>query len=522
MPTRTIVDKTGTLGNPGMPATGDPLPDAQNPLPATSPVRAADASQLLEYVASRGLVWVQNYLASLPRNIDDVTRDFGDDLYEQMLYDPQTSSQLNLVRRAAIDGGISVRPAEDKKDHRTFRPGILSRGPRQSSDTAWEISDSLRRCFDSLEGEQHFEEICFEMLGGLAFGNKIAEKTYRLQKGGADDGRLLLAALKPKPRRSTAFVVDAYNNVRGLLALIPGQGYPVLVQLPLVAQNGDEVVNNLLPREKFAVLHHDIRDGDPRGNSLLRAAYNAWWLKQQTWGEYLKYLTQFASPIPWAIAGPDALPQQATDPAGNPLFDTGGSPVMLSPTQQALQAIVQIRNGSGVALPNGASFGVVDMQGEGAVFLSAIDLYDRQIAKAITGQTLATDEGKHQARAASETHENTLGYSFTAAKRSLLSMLRRDIAYWHIVLNWGADYLPLMPQISLGDTEGQDVAGNLTALSHAGYSIDPSQFEGIDQDIGLPDRDPKWLEKKEQAAQEMAQATSPQDAPVDKGQAPTS
>jgi hypothetical protein len=181
------------------------------------------------------------------------------------------------------------------------------------------------------QGRQRpFLDVLYEMLDALAFGNKIAEQIYDLDRD--DDGkpRLFIKALKIKPRVSTAFVVDAYQNVLGVLALLPGRGYPVVTGSVI----GDpSKIPNLLPREKFAIFPWNAHDGDPRGTSLLRAVYNPWWLKIQVWGEYAKYLAQFAGPSLIGYTAPGQVAVPPMDALGNPI---PGAP-LITPEQAMLK-----------------------------------------------------------------------------------------------------------------------------------------------------------------------------------------
>jgi hypothetical protein len=104
---------------------------------------------------------------------------------------------------------------------------------------------------------------------------------------------LQLRALKVKPIRSVAFVTDAYLNVLGLVGAKPGQTVPAV---------SDLAPAEIIPREKFCILSWRPKDGDPRGTSVLRPAYDPWWRKRQTIPEYLKYLAQFAGPSLWATS----------------------------------------------------------------------------------------------------------------------------------------------------------------------------------------------------------------------------
>ena len=176
------------------------------------------------------------------------------------------------------------------------------------AELAGQICDFCTTCLDNLTPS--FLDVLYDLLDALALGNRVAEQVYALDVD--DDGRqrLALKSLKVKPRETVSFVVDPFLNVIGLqAATIPGTGYPVVTGSVV----GDpSQLPNLLPREKFAVLSWNTVNGDPRGTSLLRCVYNSWYLKMQTWGEFAKYLAQFAGPSLIGTTAPGSVSVPAT------------------------------------------------------------------------------------------------------------------------------------------------------------------------------------------------------------------
>ena len=110
-------------------------------------------------------------------------------------------------------------------------------------------------------------------------------------------------------------------------------------------------------------------------------------MKQQIWSVYLKYLTQFAGPSLVGYTAPEAQAMPASDSYGNPILDGNGNPVIVSPEQTMLDALQAFASGTAAVFPCGAQVTPINMSGDGSAFLQAIDLFDRQIAKAILGQT---------------------------------------------------------------------------------------------------------------------------------------
>lgn len=421
-----------------------------------------------QYVAGSGLAWYANYAKSLPWAFDDLTADFGDDYYERMLYDAVVSACITIYKASVLEEGIALSPAVSDKDADGYDQSKL-------------ILNYCNRVLDDLDPS--LDDTLWGMLDACAYGNKVAELCWDDDRTFGGLTHLKLTGIKVKPRRSTAFVVDTYLNVLGLVARIPGIGVPVQTGTILALADPGQM-ENLLPRAKFAVLTFRPKDNDPRGTSILRPANTAWYNKMQTWPEYLKYLAQFASPglIGFTPEGAEAL----ADPL-NP------DAPLVYPEQLMVNTMTQWRNGAALAFAGGSAVTVVQSQGEGRAFLAAFDAYDQQISKAILTQTLATGEGQHQARAAASVHQDVLTTLIRQGRRAVVRMLRRDVLRQMIRFNFGEQAaLALTPNVSLGNVEQQDfgtTANAIAALAKASY-LDASQFPKVDEMLGLPVRDP--------------------------------
>jgi hypothetical protein len=74
-----------------------------------------------EYVAGGALGWYGPYVRSLPWTIDDVTRDFGDDLYERMLYDAQVAACVQVLKASVLESGMVLTSRSRKKSSQRSR-----------------------------------------------------------------------------------------------------------------------------------------------------------------------------------------------------------------------------------------------------------------------------------------------------------------------------------------------------------------------------------------------------------------
>jgi hypothetical protein len=447
------------------------------------PIKISDVRAQREFVAGGGSGWWAAPARSLPHPFDDLTTDFGNDIYVEMMRDAQVAAAILVLKASILEDGVMLAPAvEDQSDSRYKR--------------AVKIRDIAVRMLKRLD--QPFDDVLWNMLDGLYLGNKVAEQVFEWQTVGNEE-LLQLKALKPKPRQLVSFVVDPYMNLIGLIAARPGQAAP-----PVLVDGSPVSADIILPPDKFCIFTHRPEDGDPRGTSALRPAYEAWWKKRQLGPEYLHYLSQFASPSVWATPpeGIERVPEM--DPLGN-LTDEDGAVLdpddptqvaeaiePLSPQEELLALLLEWRNGYALAVAPGTQVHTVEMIGDGSSFLNAFQLYDSQITKAILTQSLATEEGQHQSRSAASVHQDVLDTLVRQGKQSLTRMIYYQILIPWVQRNWGDKAAEeLVPVPSLGTTERQDLPALMTAcaaLMRAAYFA-PSQLPAVDELLNLPVRD---------------------------------
>jgi hypothetical protein len=512
---------------PGAPATAPPPADRTR-----TPSRPG-ASGLHEFVAGSPNYKLGLYAEALPWYIDDVTRDFGDDVYERMGNDAQCHSCVEILKLDVLGEGYSLQPAvekpqhqppvpeaeqpskEEKKRRKLLGPPPEERRKQEEYELASEVKEFCEDNLDALQftNGQPFEMFLYEMMDGLPLGSKLAEKVFRDDDRGAADypllrektnGRaLLLDRLKPKPRRCVRYVVNSYMDLIGVMAVIPGRIDPPYSG-PFV---GDPAkLKNVLPREKFVHFCWNPKDNDPRGHSVYRPAYDPWWNKTAAKPEFAKYLAQFGAPSLFGTTPEDAEAAPPTDELGNLLPDLDPSdPRYLSPERKLLKCLQMLRNGYAAVAPAGTNLQVIQAGAGGSAFLQAFDWYDKQIAKAILGQTLATEEGEHQARAAAETHKDVLDIVLRHVRRAVATMIRNDILFHLVKYNYGeAVAQKYTPRVTVGTTPQEDFAQDSQAVvgllgAAGGQFIKESQYWYFYEKLGIPPPPPE--EKKEKPPQ---------------------
>jgi phage gp29-like protein len=403
-----------------------------------------------EYVVGASPAWALTGLRSLVWAFDDLTQEFGDDLYQTMLLDPVARAVVNTIIASVIEEGMTLSPAvaDPATDGYAKAQEIVAFCTSVLNDLATPLDDVL-----------------WDMAGAIALGSRVAELVWA-----RSGGLLVLQAVKVKPRRATAFVVDSYLNVRGLVGVQAGSG-----ALAGTVLN----TNDVLPREKFFVYSFRSVNGDPRGTSVLRPAYTPWQLKRNLYPEFFKYLAQFGSPSLWASAAegaPDLLIDGET----------------LTAVQALQQALLAYQNGSVLAVPYDTLIHVLEANvGGDNAFHNAFTHCDAQISMAVLHETLATLEAQHQARASSQVHQDTQQTIIRQIKRGLAGAFRRDVLRPLVAYNYGEQTAAdLTPATSLGSVEQNDLASMMSAvaqLARASY-LDVSQLPGVDAMLNLPPR----------------------------------
>lgn len=446
-------------------AVASPTPDN---LRIITPVVAKEYELRREFVAGGNWSWLGNAVRALSPVIDEVASDFGDDIYERMMFDPQVAAVISILKASILETGPTIVPAISDPDDKDY-------------DKSKEIAAQVERMLSDLE--QPFDDVLWDLLDSVALGNKVAEATYEMGSSIKGTQMLLLRKLKTKPRSSTLFAVDAYTNLIGLLARRSATGVATpgtIFDVQRSEYDGVDSPFRIIPPSKFVISTFRPRDNDPRGTSILRAAYSPWWRKQQIVPEYIRYIAQFAGP---SIIG--FTPEDAQD-----VIDPDNEEATVTPQQVMLAALQELRNGTAAVFPYGAQTKEIVMNGDGAAFLRGIAQCDQQITKAVLTQELATEEGRHMARAAAEVHQDVLDTLVRQGKISASKMIRNQIFRVWVEMNYGNEAVYLAPYADLGATEERDQPAmwqSVAALVAGGYfSLD--QLQALDKKLGLPIR----------------------------------
>jgi hypothetical protein len=411
-----------------------------------------------EYVSgSRGIIRAKSKQA-LSQSIDSLTRQFGWQVYDAMLCDPIVSGAFDILRLGILGSEMQMSPTHKKAtpDAEDTPETIRSK----------EIADFDTRLIASFDRD--WTAFLWEALEALAYGNKLAEKVYRLEDCGEDKGRLVFETIKFKPRWTWLFVTDGRFNVLGIMAW-----------------TADETGVTVLPRDKFAIFTCQSRDGDPRGTSVLRAAYESWNEKVLLWPDYQKFRTRFGNPKPIGTTAEGERARPPLDANGKSIAGT----IPVSPQEYLVELLAEWSNDAVIAVPHGTEIDLCEPKGDGKLYREAVDLFNREIVHAILKNARTTLEAEHGSKADSESAQDVTGMAIRLYRRFLSDFVRREIIMPANELNFGKeDARKYTPHPTFADIEHQDfeaTAGAFAKLKTAGL-IPDELIPTVLEKLGLP------------------------------------
>lgn len=445
-----------------------------------------------------------NTLSGTP---DDLMREFGYQIYDQMSKDPKVHKCIKILKVDSLGDGVDLLPSVSDSD--------------PNYDTAKKIADF---CTYAIKGlRKPLKDTLNQMLDALVYGHKIAEIVYKTEYVEEFGGTFLtLDSIKPKPIGLARFVVDNSLNILGIVGTnkIGQDGVSNNIEIEQVSSSNivtrgentfikleDGSENLFLNIDKFMVLTIDAEDDDPRGRSMLRAAFNFWNLKQQIIPELLRFILTCSIPLLIGFTPEDQEGQSAPlvrDSAGNIVRDSAGRPIAVNREEAMREALMQARNATTLAVRGGSKVQEVGGTGSGLPFYKSLEMCDSQIEASILLQTLATSEGRYSSRAQSQTHMDTLENLVWDIKKVLADTVTYQLLKPLIKYNFGKEYIKYLPVVSLGDTERRNFSldgATVATLYSVGY-MSEDQKRYTDQMLGLPVRDASYNPLKNITADE--------------------
>lgn len=316
------------------------------------------------------------------------------------------------------------------------------------------------------------EEALFDILDGLGKGFSVMEIEWR-----TEPGRIVPAALEYRPQR---WFEPSRVDGKTILLREATTGEP-------------------LAPHKFLVHRHPSKSGLVIRSGLARLASWAWMYKAFTLKDWAIFVQNFGQPLRVGRYGPET---SAAD------------------RQVLMEAVANIAGDCAAIIPKGMEIDFVEVKSASdgsALYEKRADWLDRQISKAVLGQTTTTDavSGGH---AVAREHRLVQEDIERADARMLSMTVTRQLAQPIIAFNFGPQ--DAYPQIRIGRPDEvplKDVVDAIHKLGPLGLRVEASQVrdrlglaepaEGEDVEI-IGGRMPAPATPPEPAAQPDLQAVT--------------
>ncbi len=298
---------------------------------------------------------------------DDLVSAKGLAVYDEMQKDAQIRSSLNTKKFAVLSDGWKLMPDGDS--------------PKQI-----EIAEFVNFCLDSMDGS--VQDMLFNALDAVAKGYSILEINYRPITSGKFAGKIGIASVKSKDPALFGFELDDFLNITGLF----------------LQRDGNKTK---LPRSKFIVYTYMPSYEMPYGQSDLRAAYKHYYCKSLITNFWNMYLEKFGMPTARGSYKRGMTKDQQND---------------------LLKALDKIQQETAIVIPEDVTIELIEAKRNGeAGYLRAIEHHNKQISKAILGQTLTSEEGsKYGSFAMAKVHMDVFKYYIQKLKRDMEETVMRD------------------------------------------------------------------------------------------------
>jgi len=240
-----------------------------------------------------------------------------------------------------------------------------------------------------------------QAMDAFSMGWSVQEMVFAQQKD-----QIWLHAIRPKDPSLFGMTMDAFGNIERLRLQLPGEA-------PLE-----------LPRNRFVIFVNRQTYGKPKGQSDLDAVHPHWIAKQAVSKAWKLHLERFASPT---VLGKyqRGLPSEEQT--------------------SVLRALQSLQDTLAIVYPS--EIEIETLGGDKAsssAFQDAIEFHNREIGRAILGQTLTTDEGRRVGSLAlGKVHLQVLLLQLSALRKILADQVMTEQVIRPLVeLNFGADVVP--------------------------------------------------------------------------------
>ena len=427
---------------------------------------------------------LQEAILILSRYQDDLNREFSDQAYEQMVRDPAVAASVDVLKSLILSEPLRLISREQDRKHPDYAE-------------AQGVTDFCTHQLKTMK--RSLQIVMWEAMDAIIYGSALVENVYDDQATDGTKPIIKLVDLKTRSRGNYGLIVDRHFNVLGAVQTEQGTyGIGSGVYTGSTKPNPEAVI----PREKFWLVTFNGRNSDPRGQSLLRPAWNPYFLKTQVFPAYLKYLVQFASPSIVGFTPEGAEDVEIVDENGIVAVDADGIAQTISAEEDMLNTLLGFQSGTVAVLKGGSRMELIQSQGQGEAFARGVELFDRQIAMAILKTHRTLLEAKHGSKADSESAADITDVFVASLRELVATSFTRDVLRPLVTANYGEEIADrFTPEATLKSTPKQDFSKTAEAIGKlwTAQYLHASQVAEVDAMIGLPERDIEdWMSQVEE------------------------
>jgi phage gp29-like protein len=344
-----------------------------------------------------------------------------------------TPHRLARILRAATEGDLRafLILAEEMEERDPHYASVLGTRKRACSglepvveaatddDRDQELADAVReRIAESTE----FPDLCSDLLDGLGKGFAACEIIW--------------------DRQATLWRPDAYEWRDPKFFQFDQETGQELRLMDLGAVDGVA-----LPPYKFIIHKPKLKSGLPARGGLARLACAAHMCKSFTVTDWMAFAEVFGMPLRLGRYSQNATPEDVR--------------ILVS-------AVANLGTDAAAVIPDGMRIELLEAgkssgSGGQSLFQNLAEWLDRQVSKAVLGQTMTSDDGSSQSQAT--VHNEVRKDILKADARQLAATINRDLVRPFIDLNFGPPPSGKYPRLVLPVREAEDVKALTDALA---------------------------------------------------------
>lgn len=368
-------------------------------------------------------------LMALP-NPDPILRNMGqaENVYRSILADPHVLGDVRSIRGNFRAYDWRLTPGKED-DPRSVAARDLC--------TQW-MSETPPGGVDGTGLQLDWQEVMWQMTSAIFSGYRVHEVVWDLV-----NGQYLPTQVVDRPNRRIRF--DGYGN-------------------PMLVSMGNLLGVPIDQPSQFVISRHMPDSDNPYGVAVLSSCFWAWTFKTGGWRYFVKYCERHG--LPWPVGryplGTSEAEQDKMAEALGSMMEAG---YVLAPEGTTLELLT----------PSISSSSNLPQQ-------SLIDLCNREMSKALTGQAMVAELHGTGARAASETASDRQG-SINASDRDIAVGSMNQIFRWITLYNFGPDVAPPAIEFYLDDHAGLSRAETYQIAADVGAR--PSRSAML-AELGIP------------------------------------